>query len=424
MAHAPLTIPQLASNRPLQQSPAERMAKIARKPKLQRRLKLADLQKEPFRLFFPIGVLAGLLGVAVWPLYFGGFLEMYPGAGHSRLMGQGFFGAFIFGFLGTALPRMISAKPFSLAMFGSLAGLFVVFITSNVLGKTAIADGAYLIILVTFASCAVARLIARRDVPPPGFALVGLAFACAITGTTIGILDRWMELDVRLLMLRPLLAYQGFVLLPVLGVGAFILPKFLGLKNTHAFPEAARPPKGWWPKALFAIGVGVAIVVSFLIEVEGWYRVAYALRFVAAATYLARELPLWKSGLRGNAIGWSLRIAVTMIPVGLLSVAVMPDYRVPMLHILLVGGLGLVTIIVATRVIFGHSGNGPALLAPNRWMWWCSGLILLGMATRISGDFLPLIMASHYNYGALCWAIGIGIWSWKVLPKVLVPDDE
>lgn len=418
-----MTIPRLATNRRLDQSPAERMAEITRKPIAKRRLSFTDLRAEPFRLFFPIGVLVGLVGVAVWPLYFGGFLEMYPGAGHTRLMGQGFFGAFIFGFLGTALPRMISSKPFSLVMFGTIAALFFVFMIANVIGKTTIADGAFLIALLTFASCAVARLVKRRDVPPPGFVLVGLAFVCAITGTAIGLLGSQIE-NFRLLMIRPLLAYQGFVLLPILGVGAFILPKFLGLKNTQAFPEAVRPPKRWRTKALFALSVGLTVVVSFVVEVQGWYRSAYAIRFLAVAVYFGRELPLWRSGLTGNAIVWSLRVAVIMILLGLLSVAVMPDYRIALLHILLVGGLGLITIIVATRVVFGHSGNGPALFGPNRWMWWCSGLILIGMATRISGDFLPHIMASHYNYGVLCWAVGMGIWAWKVLPKVLVPDDE
>ena len=50
--------------------------------------------------------------------------------------------------------------------------------------------------------------------------------------------------------------------------------------------------------------------------------------------------------------------------------------------------------------------------------------MLFGMATRISGDFLPRIMASHYTYGALTWIIGVLIWSAYVLPKTLVADNE
>jgi hypothetical protein len=46
------------------------------------------------------------------------------------------------------------------------------------------------------------------------------------------------------------------------------------------------------------------------------------------------------------------------------------------------------------------------------------------MATRISGDFWPKIMASHYIYGAIVWIAGVLVWSWFVLPKVLQMEDE
>jgi len=49
-------------------------------------------------------VLAGILGVALWPLHFANVLELYPGLGHARIMTYGLFGAFLFGFLGTATP--------------------------------------------------------------------------------------------------------------------------------------------------------------------------------------------------------------------------------------------------------------------------------------------------------------------------------
>src|SRR5689334_7121293 len=65
---------------------------------------------EPFRLFFPAATLAGIVGVALWPLHFLGALQSYPGESHARIMAQGLFGGFILGFLGTAMPRMLSAR--------------------------------------------------------------------------------------------------------------------------------------------------------------------------------------------------------------------------------------------------------------------------------------------------------------------------
>src|SRR5215210_485063 len=81
------------------------------RPILKKRIAFAELGGEPFRIFFPAGVLAGIIGVSLWPLYFTHITEFYPGLGHARIMACGLFGAFIFGFLGTAMPRMLSAKP-------------------------------------------------------------------------------------------------------------------------------------------------------------------------------------------------------------------------------------------------------------------------------------------------------------------------
>jgi hypothetical protein len=76
-----------------------------------RQVALVDLGHEPYRVFFPAGVAAGIAGVSLWPLYFAGATANYPGEAHARLMAFGLFGGFIFGFLGTALPRMLSAQP-------------------------------------------------------------------------------------------------------------------------------------------------------------------------------------------------------------------------------------------------------------------------------------------------------------------------
>ena len=70
-----------------------------------------QIGKEPFRVFFPEGVLAGIVGVAQWPLYSGGVTKFYLRLAHARLMAYGLFGRFIFGFLGTAMPRMVSVLP-------------------------------------------------------------------------------------------------------------------------------------------------------------------------------------------------------------------------------------------------------------------------------------------------------------------------
>lgn len=90
----------------------------------------------------------------------------------------------------------------------------------------------------------------------------------------------------------------------------------------------------------------------------------------------------------------------------------------------LVGGFAVITFVVATRVLFGHSGNIKLLQQRARWFVIALFLMLFGMTTRISGDFWPKIMASHYIYGALLWIAGVILWGIYTLPKVLQVDDE
>ena len=73
----------------------------------------ANFFVEPFRIFFPAGILIGIAGVALWPAYYAGLVVTYPGTGHARLMIEGFMASFIIGFLGTAGPRITTTSPFS-----------------------------------------------------------------------------------------------------------------------------------------------------------------------------------------------------------------------------------------------------------------------------------------------------------------------
>ncbi|MGZ8900435.1 MAG: NnrS family protein, partial [Limisphaerales bacterium] len=105
------------------------------------RITSRDIGKEPFRAFFPAGVLAGIFGVALWPLHFGGIVAFYPGQAHVRLMAYGFFGAFILGFLGTALPRMMSAPVFGVRNVALLLTVYTAMAVAFGAGKILWGDG-------------------------------------------------------------------------------------------------------------------------------------------------------------------------------------------------------------------------------------------------------------------------------------------
>jgi uncharacterized protein involved in response to NO len=382
------------------------------------------LWEEPFRLFFPLAVLAGLIGTLAWPLHFSGLTAWYPGVDHGRLMAQGFFGAFIVGFLGTSLPRLLSVRRLTGLEVCVLAGLHLCLIAAHAAAFTTLGDGLFLIQLGILVGSFGVRFFLRRDVPPPGFVLVGLALLCGAAGTVLALFQEQIEDHYFWIRLRPLLQYQGFILLPILGVGGFILPRFFGLESRQVFPESKVPPGGWTPQVMIALAAGIAVLASFVIEAGGWPRTGAATRFVVAAGYLYWQVPFFRSKVRGSSLALGLRIAFLLLPSGFLAVTLFPGYRVALMHLTLIGGFGLLTLCVATRVLMGHTGQGSALAGRHRWLTVVILLMLVGMLTRISGDYWPRILASHYSYGGFLWAAGLLLWAIRMLPSVRRPDTD
>ncbi|MDB6029394.1 MAG: NnrS family protein [Verrucomicrobiales bacterium] len=388
------------------------------------RLTLKSLSAEPFRIFFPLGTLAGILGVALWPLYLKGVTEFYPGLTHARIMAFGLFGGFIFGFLGTAMPRMFTAKPLTAGEVLPFAVIHIAMVLSFAYGKMAWGDALFLLLLLGFAGSMLFRAKQRKDLPPPGFVLVGLSLICVASGAVISLLENRMELDPFWIVLQRLLSSQGFVLLPILGIGPFLLPRFFGMQSAHDLPESRNPTRIWLKKATTALVTGIVIIATFVLEVKGWFHTAYAIRGAVVCLYLLLEMPFRRGPDATNAMGMAIRLALFGVMAGFIAVSAFPEYRVSLLHLTLIGGFAVMTFTVATRVVFGHSGNIALLKRRNRWLLIAIGLMLFAMATRISGDFWPKIMASHYIYGAVIWIAGVLLWSIYVLPKVLVANTE
>src|SRR4029434_4652672 len=157
--------------------------------------------------------------------------------------------------------------------------------------KLFLGDVLFLLLLGGFAGCLSIRAKQRKDTPPPGFVLVGLAFLSVAAGGVLSIVEHYRVLDAVWIMLHRLLSSQGFVLLPILGIGPFILPRFFGMQSQHDFPEALVPAASWLRKALLAFAAGACLIASFLMEARGWFRLAYAARFGTALIYLLLEMP-------------------------------------------------------------------------------------------------------------------------------------
>lgn len=369
--------------------------------------------EEPFRIFFPVGLLIGLYGVLLWPFLYLRVSGTYPATTHARLMSEGFMCCFLFGFLGTAVPRVLAVRHLSGWEVLRLLGLVSAATMAHLCLAHALGDTFFLTGLLLFAASLARRFRQRQDSPPPNFALVGLGILNGVVGAALLCFCEWTSLAPTAYRLGNSLLNVGFVLLPVLGVAPFFLRRLLDLPSS----DDIAPANPW--TFVLAILVGLTVDASFVLEllssnpVIGWIRGAVALGF------LVMTLPL-----RGrNNLATSLRMSLAAVAAGLGLMAILPAYRVSAMHVMFIGGFTVAIFSVGARVVLGHSGN-LHLLRAQRWFFLVILLLLiLAMISRFIADFVAS-RNQHLLWGAVCWLVATGLWAMLVLPHVAHVEQE
>jgi uncharacterized protein involved in response to NO len=378
--------------------------------------------EEPYRLFFPLGMLAGIWGVLLWPLFYGGHLGFYPNEAHARIMIGGFIGAFAVGFLGTAFPRLAGVRGWAAGEIAVLLVCWLLAVISWSRSMVGAGDEAFAACLVVMlAGMAVRLLRGRRDIPPPGFVLVLLGLA----GTAVSAL--WLArgplISLELWRFARLWYFQGFLLLPVMGIGPYLLPRFFGEPSGHSFDTSLKPPAGWWARALAAMVAGLCVMATLAVEAWGWPLAGQLARAFVVLAWFACETPVFRRPSQRNTPGTTVRWSIVSLAAGLACAAFWPHARIGSLHLFFVSGLGLVTMAVGARVILGHAGRHDLLGGKLVWLRWVFGLLVLAAATRMTSDFIPTVRVSHHIYAAWTWAAAALVWL-LALGKYLWRDES
>ena len=375
--------------------------------------------EEPFRLFFPVGLLLGIAGVALWPLYYAGLVTGYPGTSHARLMVEGFIASFIIGFLGTAGPRITSTHHFSRTELIALLTLGLLLAGLHFGGAHRAGDVLFVFFLSFFLLIIGKRFVRRKDSPPPNFALVALGLLTGIAGAMLLAVFEGQAYSAQYRIGASLLE-QGFVLLPILGVAPFLLPRLLSTPRHDDLPESRTLPPGWMPRAAFAAAIGVIVDLTLIADAFGVAAVADWVRLGAVLVYLLARMP-W----RGRSfLGDCLRFGIAAVVIGIGVEALWPQYRIGALHIVFISGFGFIVLTIAIRVVFGHSGNAHLFGKRLPFFIVASVLIFFAMLSRYVAELAPKARTVHLVAAAIFWLIASLIWMVKVIPKVLIPDPE
>ena len=379
---------------------------------------------EPFRIFFPLATLLGISGVSLWPLFFLGLHKFYPGPMHARLMIEGFLAGFIIGFLGTALPRLLSAPPLRRGELWTLLALYLLTAGLHIGEQPRAGDVAFITLMLSFGACMVARLRHRAELPPPGFVLVVFGYVSGLAGPVLWLSGGRGWVPGTVMVFGAMLLNQAFVLFPLLGIGTFLLPRFLRLENVRTMAEERTASPGWRLRAAFSGATGLALLGSYWLEATHPAMPAAAwLRAIAAVVYLAAMVPFHRQSPPLHTAPLAAQLALLALAAGLIFPLFWPGQRIAGLHVVFLGGFSLITFTVATRVVLGHSGN-EALFETRLPALQVAALLLLGgSALRAYGDFSP--ERPHWlSAASYLWMLAAGVWGFSVLPKVRIADPS
>ena len=387
---------------------------------MQNRLRTIDLFcKEPFRVFFPIGALFAFLGVSLWPLYYADTIAEYPAILHARLMIEGFMASFIIGFLGTAGPRITSAPHLTRAEVLVLVTLDLFAAGLHFGGSHRAGDFLFAVCLATFIFVLGKRFLQRADSPPPNFVLVALGLLNGVIGALLLAIYQ-NELYSAPYRIGASLLEQGFVLLPILGVGPYLLARLLNVSRADELPQSRVLSSGWLPRAAFAFTIGLTIDVTFVAETFGWSTPSAWLRTGAVLAYIAIRTPRQGRSFLGNC----MRAGLAAIVIGLAVEALWPQYRIGALHILFISGFSFIVFTVSIRVILGHSGQVHLFTRRLPFHIAIATLTVLATLSRFTADLAPRARAIHLIAAASLWLIAMLFWAIKLVPKLTVTETE
>lgn len=379
---------------------------------MQERRQTVDLLcEEPFRVFFPVGLLLGAIGVLLWILYYAGIISFYPGVSHARLMIEGFVASFVIGFLGTAGPRLMETQHLSRLEVLILLTLDLLAAGFQLGGANRAGDATFSLCAAFFLIVLARRFAHRQDSPPPHFAVVALSLVNALTGAALLALceDKAYSASYQV---GGAFLHEGFPLLAILAVAPFMLPLLLNLSAI----EDLRPTSGGTRtmQASLALAVGLTIDATFVLGASGLTSIAAWLRVTAMFLYLAAQMPWHGRSFLGNC----LRVGLAAMALGFLAEALWPQLRIGALHIVFITGFAFVILTVATRVTLGHSGNAYLFRRRLPFHLVVATFLALAMFSRVTADQAPRARAIHLVAAAILWLAAIIVWAVRLLPQL------
>ncbi|WP_170149762.1 NnrS family protein [Rhodoplanes roseus] len=315
-----------------------------------------------FRVFFLAGALQAVLVIGLWgaafPLLAGIDPPLAPAAWHAHELLFGYVPAVQAGFLLTAIPHWTGRRPVG---GGALAALLALWIAGRLAaaGLLGLSPLGVALLAIAFtgvlAGLVTVEIIAARSVDnaPAVLSLIVLAVAEILFHADLAAGHEGAT--------ATRLALAG-VTAQMMLLGGRIVPAFTRdyLAETGRAPL---PPSLRWLDG-GAVGLGLAALVVWLAlpPARPLVPASGAVLLAAGGLLLVRQARWAPSRTRSEPLVWVLHLGAAMTPLGLLmagagALTAETELTAAAVHVWAVGGIGLMTLALMTRVSLGHTGR-------------------------------------------------------------------
>lgn len=364
---------------------------------------------EPYRFLFPIGAILGLLGVSVWLTQSAMTNYAMTIQVHSRLMVGTFLFGFAAGFLMTAIPKMTAsfpAKPseIGIALSLTLANGYLALVSANSLFYFSAAVS--ILFLITFF---LRRFLARTKAVPPFFPFVVFGLVSGTVGALILAITSTIEAAAFWSMFGKKLYFEAMILFLVLGIGSRLIPVISGL---GAGADLGR--------TVIAKNLSLAsfLLLGFAFEAASFLTVGGLVKFAVVAWVAWFDWKILAKIKTNSRLALGMRISGLMVLSGMLMSVLQPAIAVHWMHMTYIGGFGLMTFTVASRVTLAHGAYDLSFEAHSRALWISGALVLLAALTRVAAPFAGAGYLSHLIYAAVAWVLAVLVWSSVFLIRI------
>jgi uncharacterized protein involved in response to NO len=376
------------------------------------------LRRNSYRIFFPLGIVAGLMGVGVWAMWTMGYPVDNIKLLHITLQSQGFLTFFVVGFLMTAFPRFSGTDSATLSEIGVALGAALVFLIAAFLREWQISQFAYLVLLATVPMFAGRRIAKRTKDLPASFLLLGFGLIHAFLGAIFSLVTNMGEQNLYLFTVGRQMLQVGFLLCMVLGITAKLAPFLTGYTDEPGCQDSGGRFCLTRSSEIIAHGLaGALLLFSFFIE-PFWPRLAFAVRATITTVHFLLFAKIGRPLRKQTATIVFFWTSCWMIPLGFWTVFFLPIYKVAALHIVFIGGYSLMIFSFGMLVVLSHSGRA-ALLNGKLWTLKTVGVLaLLALGFRLSADFIPNHNMVLLHYASGFWVVSALAWLLYAFPKM------